>query len=152
MSTKFRVLRQLKIEFGDCDPAGIVFNPRYFAFFDAGTMALMEAALGAGKKDILERFGFKGWAVGETGAKFLIPCSYSEIIGVESTLVEFGRSTIVVQHRVLKDGGAVAVEGRETRVWIGLHPDDPKRMKALPIPDAVREAFAGDFAEPIRVP
>ena len=29
--------RALRIEWGDCDPAGIVFYPRYFAMFDHST-------------------------------------------------------------------------------------------------------------------
>ena len=38
--------RQRTIEWGDCDPAGIVFNPRYFEWFDAATAALFARALG----------------------------------------------------------------------------------------------------------
>ena len=36
--------RTVRIEWGDCDPAGIVFYPRYFAMFDASTSYLFEAA------------------------------------------------------------------------------------------------------------
>ena len=32
----------VRIEWGDCDPAGIIFYPRYFEFFDAWTAALFE--------------------------------------------------------------------------------------------------------------
>src|SRR5262245_13444018 len=35
--------REVRIEWGDCDPANIVFYPRYFAFFDASTAYLFEA-------------------------------------------------------------------------------------------------------------
>ena len=37
--------RRLAIEWGDCDPAGIVFYPRYFAMFDASTASLFQRAL-----------------------------------------------------------------------------------------------------------
>ena len=30
----------VRIEWGDCDPAGIVFYPRYFAMFETCTTAL----------------------------------------------------------------------------------------------------------------
>ncbi len=33
----FSNTRTLRIEWGDCDPAGIVFYPRYFAMFDTST-------------------------------------------------------------------------------------------------------------------
>ena len=33
----FSNTRKVRIEWGDCDPAGIIFNPRYFEIFDAAT-------------------------------------------------------------------------------------------------------------------
>ena len=34
------VKRARRIQWGDCDPAGIVFYPRYFEIFDASTTAM----------------------------------------------------------------------------------------------------------------
>ncbi len=34
--------RTVRIEWGDCDPAGIVFYPRYIAMFDHSTVLLIE--------------------------------------------------------------------------------------------------------------
>ena len=36
--------RTIRIEWGDCDPAGIVFYPQYFKWFDAAAAALVAAA------------------------------------------------------------------------------------------------------------
>jgi 4-hydroxybenzoyl-CoA thioesterase len=44
---KFISRRRFIIEWGHCDPAGIVFNSRFFEFFDWGTWMLFEGALGA---------------------------------------------------------------------------------------------------------
>ena len=38
--------RTVRIEWGDCDPAGIIFYPTYFRIFDNATAALFESALG----------------------------------------------------------------------------------------------------------
>ena len=38
-----------KVRFEHCDPAGIVFYPRYFAMFDASTALLLERATGMKK-------------------------------------------------------------------------------------------------------
>ena len=38
--------RTVRIEWGDCDPAGIIFYPRYFEIFDGSTALLFEAKLG----------------------------------------------------------------------------------------------------------
>ena len=49
--------REILIEWGDCDPFGIVFFPRYFEYFDACTNALFLAkALGFAKAEMLKRF------------------------------------------------------------------------------------------------
>ena len=42
----FTFRRQLTIEWGQCDPAGIVFNSRFFEMFDASTWQMFQAALG----------------------------------------------------------------------------------------------------------
>ena len=44
--------RTVEIEWGDCDPAGIVYFPRYFEIFDASTAALFERALGITKAEM----------------------------------------------------------------------------------------------------
>ena len=42
----FILHRQLTVEWGQCDPAGIVFNSRFFEMFDISTWMLFESALG----------------------------------------------------------------------------------------------------------
>src|SRR5207342_3366270 len=49
-----------RIEWGDRDPAGIVFNPRFFAFFDDATAMLFEAAGWPLARAVAE-FGILGW-------------------------------------------------------------------------------------------
>jgi 4-hydroxybenzoyl-CoA thioesterase len=41
--------RTTRIEWGDCDPAGIIFYARYFDIFDVSTTMLLERALGMNK-------------------------------------------------------------------------------------------------------
>src|SRR3954454_5435525 len=53
--------RSVRIEGGDCDPAGIVFYPRYFAMFDHSTVLLIERALGMPKHRLYETYDFAGY-------------------------------------------------------------------------------------------
>ena len=134
--------RALTIEWGDCDPAGIVFYPRYFAMFDASTAALFAAALGMPKIAWTKRFGILGIPMVDTRASFSIPSAYGDEVVIESRVTAFRRSSFDVQHRLLKADGAVGVEGFETRVWTARDPADPARIRATPIPAAVVAAFA----------
>ena len=134
--------RQVEIEFGDCDPAGIVYFPNYFRMFDASTAYLFEAALGMKKIAWVKRFGILGIPVVDTGAKFAMPSRFGDVVTINSTITGFKRSSFEVVHQLL-NGGALAIEGRETRVWVGTDPADPHKLKSLRVPDEVIAAFAG---------
>lgn len=129
----FSQSRSVQIEWGHCDPAGIVFNPRYFEYFDWSTALLFERALGMTKPEMLKAYAAAGIPLVETRAKFLQPCRYGETVEIISRVTRLGRSSFDVEHRVLSQG-ELAVEGHETRVWTGRDPADPSRLKAKPLP------------------
>ena len=137
--TALRNTREVRIEWGDCDPAGIVFYPRYFEIFDASTSALFERALGLTKFQALKTFNFAGYPLARTRARFIRPTRFGDDVTVETT-VEFGRSSFAIEHR-LNLNGVTCVECSETRVWVVCDPADPGRLKSHPIPDAVRAKF-----------
>lgn len=137
--TRFVNRREVQIEWGDCDPAGIVYFPRYFAFFDNCTAGLFQAA-GLPKWEMVKRFGIIGIPMVDTRAKFSIPSKWGERIVIESRISKWGRSSFDVEHRTFK-GDALAIEAWETRVWAAPHPDDPDRIKGMPIPAEVMALF-----------
>ena len=128
------------IEWGDCDPAGIVYYPRYFVMFDNATVALFAAA-GLKKHEMVKSYDMVGFPMVDTGAKFIIPSKWGETITIESQVSDWRRSSFDIKHRVLKDD-AVAIQAWETRVWVGRHPDDPEKIKSQPIPEEVKARFA----------
>lgn len=132
---------EIEIEWGDCDAAGIVFYPRYFAYFDVCTGRLFERALGAKQAEWGKRYGVLGVPMVDTRARFLIPSSFGDILTVESRVTAFRRSSLDVEHRVLK-AGALAIEGFETRVWTGRDPETPERLRSVAIPQEVKDRFA----------
>jgi 4-hydroxybenzoyl-CoA thioesterase len=132
----FSNTRNTRIEWGDCDPAGIIFYARYFEIFDTSTTVLIERALGMKKIEYLKTFDFLGHPLVETRAKFRLPTRFGDEIAVETALAACGRSSFKIEHRLSKSG-VLAVEGFETRVWVIRDPGDPKRMKAQAIPPEV---------------
>lgn len=132
--------RSVRIEWGDCDAAGIVFYPRYFAMFDSSTHHLFDA-VGWKKRDLIAEFDIIGYPMVDTGAKFFVPSTFGDDVVIETRVVKFGRSSFEIAHRLLRpgpDGGEiVAIEAREVRVWAGRDPDDPKKMKPKAIPQEV---------------
>ena len=132
--------RTVRVAWGDCDPAGIVYYPRYFEWFDASTILLFEKATGMTKIRMLETYGGAGLALLEARAVFKIASHYGEDLEIETQITQFRRSSFFVEHKVRK-GGALALEGFETRLWTVRDPTNPTRLKSAPIPDAVRAAF-----------
>jgi 4-hydroxybenzoyl-CoA thioesterase len=125
--------RTTRIEWGDCDPAGIIFYARYFDIFDVSTTMLLERALGMTKIKYLAAYDFLGHPLVETRARFLLPTRYGDEVTIETAVTACGRSSFKLEHRLAKDG-ALAVEGSEARVWVARDAADPQRMQAKPIP------------------
>ena len=135
----FSNTRTLRIEWGDCDPAGIIFYPRYFEIFDTSTTVLFETALGMTKRKFLVAYEFAGYPVLTTQAQFLKPTTFGDTVEVTST-VSFGTSSFSVEHELTKDGETCA-KGQEKRVWVVRDAVDPQKLKSHPIPRAVLEKF-----------
>ena len=138
--TSFVNRRQFTVEWSQCDPAGIVFNSRFFEFFDWGTWTLFEAVLGVRPPDLSATFGIVGLPLVDASARFIAPARFGDIVDVTSQVAEFRRSSFDVAHR-LHVRGELAVEGKETRVWAARDPSNPAQIKAQPIPADVVARF-----------
>jgi len=136
----FTNTRKVRIEWGDCDPAGIIFYPRYFEMFDAATAALFERALGITKHRMFKTLPFAGFPLARTRARFLKPTRFGDDVTVTSTIT-FGRASFQVEHKLTLDG-VLCAEGSETRVWVAPDPATGG-FKPHPIPDEVRAKFEG---------
>jgi len=132
--------REFRIEWGQCDPAGIVFYPQFFAIFDVSTAQLFERT-GLSGSAIRKKYGIIGFPLVECGATFLRPCHYDDVVTAECEVGEWGRSSFTVRHRILK-GGELAVDGFEKRIWAKLHPERAG-IKPEPVPDEIRASLSG---------
>lgn len=131
--------RQLTIEWGHCDPAGELFNSRYFEFSDWSTALLFQAALGMNKSEIMARYGATMPLIGVSG-RFVKPLKLADAVEIASTIREFRRSSFEVAHQFLR-GGELAAETQETRVWCSIDSKDPANLKSQPLPPELIERF-----------
>ena len=133
--------RDVQIQWGDCDPANIVYYPRYFAMFDDSTSTLFEVA-GFSKQDLVRKYGLVGIPMVDTRSKFYIPSTYGDWITIETRIESIKRSSFEVKHNVYK-GEALAIEAFETRVLVGPHPDQPGKLKSAPFPPELAAKLTG---------
>jgi len=132
--------KEIHVEWGDCDPAGIVYYPRFFEYFDSCTNALFERA-GFRKQEMLKTFGLLGIPMIDTRAQFYAPAAFGDTVVVESRITEWGRSSFQVAHKLYK-GDQLAAEGSEKRVWTVRDSAVEKGMRSEPIPQEVKDRFA----------
>jgi 4-hydroxybenzoyl-CoA thioesterase len=131
--------KTIQVEWGDCDPAGIVYYPRFFEMFDSCTNALFEKA-GFRKQETMAKYGLAGIPMVETSAKFYVPSSFGDSVTVESTILEWGKSSFRVKHKLFR-GDVLAAEGLEKRVWTVRAKDNPKKLQSEKIPQEVKDKF-----------
>jgi 4-hydroxybenzoyl-CoA thioesterase len=130
---------KVEIQFGDCDPAGIVYYPNYFRFFDNATAALLSAAFAMHKRNWLEHFGIAGIPMIDTGARFIKPSRFGDVVDIRSEITELGRSSFSVKHTLLRDG-EIAIEAHEKRVWVVR--DEAGGIRSAPLPEDVRQLLS----------
>jgi 4-hydroxybenzoyl-CoA thioesterase len=138
--TSFIFRRQLTIEWGQCDPAGIVFNARFFEMFDISTWLLFETALGVTAHQLAETYGIMGIPLVDARANFLLSAKFGDLVEIASRVTEFRRSSFDVEHR-LTLGGELAVDGAETRVWAARDKDNSDKIGGVAIPSEVIARF-----------
>jgi 4-hydroxybenzoyl-CoA thioesterase len=137
--TSFKV----RVGWGDCDPAGIVFYPNFFRWFDDATAHLF-AMLGIPLPELQARYGTLGVPLLEASAKFAAPARPQEEIEVRSRVVAVNTKTFELRHEIFR-GATQLLEGREVRVWAFADASRPRGMRAESIPAevAARLAAAG---------
>jgi len=133
--------RPHQIEWGQCDPAGIVYAPRYLDMFGENTIRMFEAAGLPKKRAMLASLGVAGFPMVDVSARFLRPTAYGDEVSIESAAPAFGNSSFTIDHRILFDG-IVCVECTEKRVWTVPDATRPGGLRAERVPDAVRALFA----------
>jgi 4-hydroxybenzoyl-CoA thioesterase len=134
--------RAIEVSWGDCDAAGIVFYPRYYAWFDACTHALLSRA-GLDQRRLVAEYGVVGASLVQASARFASPATYGDVLTAESRITRVGRSSFTVSHR-LALGDRLVTEGEEVRVWAEPSAEAAHGIRAAAIPAAVKARLLGE--------
>ena len=133
-----RHVTHFRVEFGDCDPAQIVFYPNFFRWMDAASLQFFVACGMPPWRELAQSDGIIGTPIVDVSAKFLRPGTYGDTIEIETSIAEW-RDTSFVMNHLIRRGTDVLVDGREIRIFAQPHPDDPKRIRAVHLPDHLRK-------------
>lgn len=132
---------EIMVEWGDCDPAGIVYYPAYFKWCDQATYRLFLAA-GLKRDDITSGQWKEGTPLVKAECSFRRASQHGEKLVIESRVSRFGNASFTISHVFRDATGEVAAEGTETRIW-ARKDGDARSLKSVRIPDEVRRRLGG---------
>jgi 4-hydroxybenzoyl-CoA thioesterase len=127
----------VNVQFGDCDPAGIVFFPNFSRWMDESSLAFFMAQGVPPWRELVKTRGIIGTPLLEIHTKFMRPATYGETIHVHTTVEEWAAKTFRHRH-VVKRGDTVLCEGTEVRAFCIRDPENPDRIKAIPVPEDIK--------------
>ena len=132
----------VKVRWSEADPAGIVFYPRFFEWFDLGTEALFES-LGLPWPELFPANRIVGVPIVESGARFASPVRYGDEVRILTTVREVREKTFRVEHE-LSVAGRPCATGFEVRAWVARPEIPGGPLAAKPIPAAVVARLKGE--------
>jgi 4-hydroxybenzoyl-CoA thioesterase len=126
------IVHRSQVRFGDVDPAGIVFYPRFFEMLNAAVEDWFADFIGVDFATLhLERR--IGVPTVRVESDFLAPCRLGEQIDVDLEVEELGRSSAKLRYTFYVDGEA-RVKGRSVLVCISL-----ESYRSVPWPAELRK-------------
>ena len=120
----------IQVDWGDCDPAGIVFYPNFYRWMDKGFWLLF-GSRGLTLSTLRERYKTLGGPLVDTGATFIQPVQPGEILTVNSLVQHWGTKSFRIEYKFARQTLPVAT-GFEVRVWGTLEKDGSITSSAIP--------------------
>jgi 4-hydroxybenzoyl-CoA thioesterase len=135
----------VRVRWSDADPAGIVFYPRFFQWYDLGCEDLF-ASIGLPWPEAFPRYDIVGVPIVESGSRFVSPVRYGDEATVRSRVAWVKAKTFRMEYEISVQGRLCAT-GYEVRAWVARPTTPGGRLAARPIPDDVAQRLRGTGRE-----
>jgi 4-hydroxybenzoyl-CoA thioesterase len=128
----------VQLRWGECDPAGIIFYPTYFNWFDAAAWNMFAQVGYTAKRMRAEHLAMPLVAA---GCEFKHPAEQEDRCEVRSRIARWGGKSFSLAHDVVRADGTLLAQGSETRVW-GRYTNGPGTpLKGQPISEELKALF-----------
>jgi 4-hydroxybenzoyl-CoA thioesterase len=128
---------EIQVQFGDCDPAGIVFFPNFLKWMDASSLHFFMSCGVPPWRELLKTRGIVGTPLLEINTRFKRPATYGERLQVRTHIESWRDKVFIQQHSIWRDEVLIC-EGTETRAFLVHPPGEPDRIKAIAVPEDIR--------------
>lgn len=126
---------EVLVRFADCDPAGIVFYPRFLEMFNNLVEDWCSSGLNFSFNDIVIKSGW-GLPTVHLEADFMAPCRLGEVLTAKLYVRKIGTSSINADILLSGPDETDRVRGKVVLVLM-----DRRSSRALPFPDALRKSI-----------
>jgi len=126
-----------RIEWGECDSAGIVYYPNFYRWFDQAAHELFRLA---GYSVMSMRSQGRDVLLVETGCKYKLPGYYDDLVEISTVVASASGKIVRLAHECRREGELLC-EGFEVRAYADI--STPTALKAVPMPDEMIAALVG---------
>ena len=137
METKLSktVVYTVNVEFGDCDPARIVWFPNFFRWIDAASRHFFIQCGVPPWHETAKTLGCIGTPLVDTQASFMSTASYGDVLEIHTSISEWRNKSFVQSYRVMR-GDEEIMNCKEVRIFAA--DKQGGGLRALPIPEDIR--------------
>jgi 4-hydroxybenzoyl-CoA thioesterase len=133
-----------RVNFGDCDPAGIVFFPNFLRWMDAASLHFFMSCGVPPWRELETINGINGTPLLEIQTKFYRAVTYGTEIMIQTCVIEWREKVFIQRHQVWQIGQLMC-EGLETRAFT-VRPDPKSHLlKSIAIPADIKQKCCRDF-------
>ena len=131
------VIYTVHVEFGDCDPAGIVWFPNFFRWIDAASRNFFTQCGVPRWEETTRTLGVIGTPLVDTHSRFLKTASYGDTLAVHVTVKEWRDKSFVQAYRITREDDLI-MECEEVRIFATTRNDGKNSIRAVPVPASIR--------------
>jgi 4-hydroxybenzoyl-CoA thioesterase len=132
-----------RVEFGDCDPARIVWFPNFFRWIDAASRHFFIECGVPPWHETEDATGLIGTPLVDTHARFVKTASYGDVLHIRVQVAEWRDKSFVQRYRIERENPAteggmdLIMECEEVRIFAARR-EDGAGIRAVPIPPDIK--------------
>ena len=131
------VIYTLKVEFGDCDPARIVWFPNFFRWVDAASRHFFIECGVPPWHETEKTLGVIGTPIVDSHSRFVKTATYGDELAFEVSIPEWRGKSFVQRYRCMR-GADLIMECDEVRIFAARKEGDTPGIRAVPVPPEIR--------------
>ena len=129
------IIYTVHVEFGDCDPARIVWFPNFFRWIDAASRHFFIQCGVPPWHETARTMGMIGTPLVDTQASFLRTASYGDELDIHTRITEWRSKSFVQSYQVMRGDEEIM---RCTEVRIFAADKQGGGIRAVPVPEQIR--------------